>query len=74
LSRDARILLDECVAEFVGFLTGEVVASESAVPATASDYVAALRKLGFEQYANVLEEYLKTYEREKATRDTKSEE
>ncbi|KAA8905779.1 hypothetical protein TRICI_005236 [Trichomonascus ciferrii] len=64
LSKEAKECVQECVSEFVAFITSE--ASEKCVmekrkTVNGEDILSALNTLGFENYAEVLKIYLAKY-------------
>ena len=71
LSREAELLLHDCVLEFVGFVTSEAseqVAKSGRKTVSARDYLQALATLGMHEYADVCRIHLATYEQVRARR------
>ncbi|KAG0025446.1 hypothetical protein BGZ82_010001 [Podila clonocystis] len=79
ISKDAKEAVQGCVSEFIIFITreaGQRCQQENRKTVNGDDIIFAMKALGFENYANVLQEYLNKYrdsmklERLAATSDT----
>ncbi|KAK6911568.1 Transcription factor CBF/NF-Y/archaeal histone domain [Dillenia turbinata] len=72
VSKEARETMQECVSEFISFVTGEAsdkCLKENRKTVNGDDICWALSSLGFDDYAEVIARYLHKYrefEREKA--------
>ncbi|XP_059067218.1 nuclear transcription factor Y subunit B-2-like [Cryptomeria japonica] len=69
LSKEAKQTMQECVSEFLSFVTGEAshqCQKEKRKTLTGEDLIWAMASLGFEHYAQALENYLKRYRKTKA--------
>ncbi|OAL31101.1 hypothetical protein AYO20_08432 [Fonsecaea nubica] len=58
VSREAIELMQECVSEFISFVTSE---AENRSTLSADDVLTAMTNLGFEHYSEVLRIYLRRY-------------
>ncbi|CAN0910610.1 Nuclear transcription factor Y subunit B-6 [Linum grandiflorum] len=64
ISDDAKECMQECVSEYISFITGEAndrCQQEQRKTVTADDILWAMAKLGFDDYVEPLTEYLKRY-------------
>jgi nuclear transcription Y subunit beta len=64
ISKDAKECVQECVSEFISFITGEACEkclSERRKTITGDDLLHALTTLGFEKYIDTLRLYLQRY-------------
>jgi nuclear transcription Y subunit beta len=64
LSKEAKETFQECVSEFISFVTSEasdICISEKRKTINGDDLIQALSKLGFERYKNTLRVYLDKY-------------
>ncbi|KAH0830043.1 Nuclear transcription factor Y subunit B-8 [Fonsecaea pedrosoi] len=58
VSRDAIELMQDCVSEFISFVTSE---AEKRRAVSADDVLTAMNKLGFQNYSEALKIYLRRY-------------
>jgi nuclear transcription Y subunit beta len=66
IARDAKEVVQECVSEFIGFVTSEAterLAREKRKTITGDDVILALRTLGFNEYIPILQGFLDDYRR-----------
>ncbi|KIW76750.1 hypothetical protein Z517_09194 [Fonsecaea pedrosoi CBS 271.37] len=64
VSREAIELMQDCVSEFISFVTSEAAekcAAEKRRAVSADDVLTAMNKLGFENYSEALKIYLRRY-------------
>ncbi|KAL2336940.1 hypothetical protein Fmac_011386 [Flemingia macrophylla] len=64
ISDDAKEMIQECVSEYIGFITSEAndrCQKEQRRTVTADDLLWAMEKLGFDDYARLLSVYLQRY-------------
>ncbi|KAK1310381.1 Nuclear transcription factor Y subunit B-9 [Acorus calamus] len=64
ISDDAKETIQECVSEYISFITGEAndrCQSEQRKTVTAEDVLWAMSKLGFDDYVDPLSLYLRRY-------------
>jgi nuclear transcription Y subunit beta len=64
VSKDAKECMQECVSEFISFLTSEAsdrCIDEKRKTITGDDILFALSTLGFDNYVDPLQNYLKRY-------------
>ena len=64
IQKDAKECMQECVSEFVSFVTSEAqmrASEEKRKPLNAEDLLVAMERLGFENYAEALKIYLARY-------------
>jgi len=64
LSKEAKSALQECVSEFIGFITSEAsdrLMDEKRKTITGDDIIETMRALGFDSYLELLQTYLKRY-------------
>lgn len=73
ISDDAKETVQECVSEFIGFLTGEAnerCHNELRKTITAEDVIWSLKKLGFDNYVGPLTLYMKRYRQNENQRNS----
>eukprot|EP00475_Leptophrys_vorax_P034786 TRINITY_DN56627_c0_g1_i1.p1 TRINITY_DN56627_c0_g1~~TRINITY_DN56627_c0_g1_i1.p1 ORF type:complete len:239 (-),score=55.25 TRINITY_DN56627_c0_g1_i1:200-847(-) len=71
VSKGAKESVQECVSEFIGFVTSEasdLLQAEKRKTITGDDLMNALNKLGFEAYTPVLQEYLVQFRTDQKTK------
>ncbi|XP_059315577.1 nuclear transcription factor Y subunit B-3-like [Lycium ferocissimum] len=64
MSKDAKETMQECVSEFISFVTGEASEKcqrEKRKTINGDDIIGAIQILGFEDYVNPLKQYLNKY-------------
>ncbi|KAG0353017.1 Nuclear transcription factor Y subunit B-3 [Podila minutissima] len=64
ISKDAKEVVQGCVSEFITFITSEAgqrCQQENRKTVNGDDILFAMKALGFENYATVLQEYLNKY-------------
>ncbi|KAG0341632.1 Nuclear transcription factor Y subunit B-3 [Podila horticola] len=64
ISKDAKEVVQGCVSEFITFITseaGQKCQQENRKTVNGDDILFAMKVLGFENYATVLQEYLNKY-------------
>ena len=64
IAKDARECIQECVSEFIGFITSEAsdhCANEKRKTINGEDILLAFSNLGFDNYVEPLKNYLKKY-------------
>lgn len=64
MSREAKSAIQECVTEFIGFITSEAsdrLLEDKRKTITGDDIVDSMRALGFDSYMEFLSAYLKKY-------------
>ncbi|KAK4353529.1 hypothetical protein RND71_025723 [Anisodus tanguticus] len=64
MSKDAKETVQECVSEFISFMTGEAsdrCQREKRKTINGDDIIRAIQMLGFEDYVNPLKHYLNKY-------------
>jgi nuclear transcription Y subunit beta len=64
IARDAKEIVQECVSEFIGFVTSEAserLAQEKRKTITGDDIMLALQTLGFQDYLPFLKRFLHDY-------------
>lgn len=64
VAKDARSLVQECVSEFISFVTSDAAEKckrENRKAVTSEDILEALSNFGFDAYIPVLEEYITKY-------------
>ncbi|ODV73053.1 Hap3p, partial [Cyberlindnera jadinii NRRL Y-1542] len=69
VSKDAKECMQECVSEFISFITSEAsdkCLSEKRKTINGEDILFAMASLGFENYAEVLKIYLAKYREQQA--------
>lgn len=72
VSKDAKECMQECVSEFISFVTSEAsdrCASDKRKTINGEDILISLHALGFENYAEVLKIYLAKYRQYQAIRN-----
>lgn len=75
ISKEAKETMQECVSEFIGFVTGEAsdkCRKERRKTVNGDDVCAALGTLGFDDYAPPLKRYLDRYREIEVERGEKS--
>ena len=76
VSKDAKDCMQECVSEFISFVTSEAsdrCLMEKRKTINGEDVLYSLHTLGFENYAEVLKIYLAKYRQEQALRQERGE-
>ncbi|CCC68645.1 hypothetical protein NCAS_0B05610 [Naumovozyma castellii] len=69
VSKDAKECMQECVSEFISFVTSEAsdrCATDKRKTINGEDILISLHSLGFENYAEVLKIYLAKYREQQA--------
>jgi len=64
MSKESKSCIQECVSEFIGFITSEAsdrLLIDKRKTITGDDLIEAMRSLGFENYVEFLQLYLKKY-------------
>ena len=64
IAKDAKVCMQECVTEYISFITSEAADScreEKRKTITSDDILDAMKKLGFEAYCDQLREYSNVY-------------
>ena len=71
ISQDARETVQECVSEFISFITSEALdcREDNRKTVNGRDLINSLRRLGFERYCENLEIFLFKYECAKSFHD-----
>lgn len=72
VSKDAKECMQECVSEFISFVTSESsdrCAADKRKTINGEDILISLHALGFENYAEVLKIYLAKYRQQQALRN-----
>lgn len=72
VSKDAKECMQECVSEFISFVTSEAgdrCTSDKRKTINGEDILISLHALGFENYAEVLKIYLAKYRHQQAIRN-----
>ncbi|CCF57272.1 hypothetical protein KAFR_0C02790 [Kazachstania africana CBS 2517] len=72
VSKDAKECMQECVSEFISFVTSEAsdrCAADKRKTINGEDILVSLHALGFENYAEVLKIYLAKYRQQQALRN-----
>ncbi|AAS53385.1 AFR014Cp [Eremothecium gossypii ATCC 10895] len=72
VSKDAKECMQECVSEFISFVTSEAsdrCASDKRKTINGEDVLISLHALGFENYAEVLKIYLAKYRQQQALKN-----
>ncbi|KAK5781116.1 Hap3p PWA37_002042 [Arxiozyma heterogenica] len=72
VSKEAKECMQECVSEFISFVTSEAsdrCAADKRKTINGEDILISLHALGFENYAEVLKIYLAKYRQYQATRN-----
>ncbi|CCK71206.1 Hap3p KNAG_0G01480 [Huiozyma naganishii CBS 8797] len=72
VSKDAKECMQECVSEFISFVTSEAsdrCAQDKRKTINGEDILISLHSLGFENYAEVLKIYLAKYRQQQAIRN-----
>lgn len=72
VSKEAKECVQECVSEFVSFITSEAsekCGAEKRKTVNGEDILFAMASLGFENYAEVLKIYLTKYREYQSTKD-----
>ena len=76
VSKDAKECMQECVSEFISFITSEAsdkCLSEKRKTINGEDILFAMASLGFENYAEVLKIYLAKYREQQALKQERGE-
>lgn len=76
VSKDAKECMQECVSEFISFITSEAsdkCLSEKRKTINGEDILFAMSSLGFENYAEVLKIYLAKYREQQALKQERGE-
>lgn len=64
VSREAKLLMEECVGEFIAFVSSEAgdrCLAERRKTVSAEDVLVVMRRLGFDNYVYLLQAYLFKY-------------
>ncbi|AMD21867.1 HFR012Cp [Eremothecium sinecaudum] len=72
VSKDAKECMQECVSEFISFVTSEAsdrCATDKRKTINGEDILISLHALGFENYAEVLKIYLAKYRQQQAVKN-----
>eukprot|EP00808_Paulinella_micropora_P021192 g60219.t1 len=67
MSKEAKACVQECVSEFIGFITSEAadrLQKDKRKTVTGHDVVDSMRALGFDYYMEYLEQFLSRYREE----------